>query len=146
MTKVVDSSVLVAAIVDSGHDGAWAESVIAEGSLIGPELVLVEASNVLRRLERSRQISEVEANLAHTALLRLEIELFPFAPFADRVWELRGSLTCYDAWYVAIAESFDCSLSTLDRKLSRASGPTCEITTMQIVSSVPERSKWTRRV
>ena len=104
-------------------------SVIAEGSLIAPELVLVEASNVLRRLERSDQISTAEANLAHKALLRLEIELFPFAPFADRVWELRGSLTCYDAWYVAMAESFDCPLATLDRKLSRASGPTCEIIT-----------------
>ena len=62
-------------------------------------------------------------------MLRLEIELFPFTPFADRVWELRGSLTCYDAWYVAMAESFDCPLATLDRKLSRASGPMCEIIT-----------------
>ena len=129
MTKVVDASVLVAAQVESGHDGAWAVSVIAEGSLIAPELVLVEASNSLRRLERSRQISEVEAALAYGALLRLEIELFPFAPFADRVWELRGSLTCYDAWYVAMAESFDCPLATLDLKLSRASGPMCKIIT-----------------
>ena len=129
MTRVVDSSVLVAALVDSGPDGAWSEETLAEDSLIAPELVLVEASNVLRRLERSDQISTAEANLAHEALLRLEIELFPFAPFADRVWELRGSLTCYDAWYVAMAESFDCPLATLDRKLSRASGPTCEIIT-----------------
>ena len=90
---------------------------------------MVEASNVLRRLERSDQISTAEATLAHKALLRLEIELFPFAPFADRVWELRGSLTCCDAWYVAIAESFDCPLATLDGELSRASGPTCEIKT-----------------
>jgi predicted nucleic acid-binding protein len=129
LTRVVDSSVLVAALVDSGPDGAWSEETLAEDSLIAPELVLVEASNVLRRLERSDQISTPEANLAHKALLRLEIELFPFAPFADRVWELRGSLTCYDAWYVAMAESFDCPLATLDLKLSRASGPMCKIIT-----------------
>ena len=97
--------------------------------MIAPELVLVEASNVLRRLERSDQISTAEATLAHKALLRLDIELFPFAPFADRVWELRGSLTSYDAWYVTMAESFDCQLATLDRKLSRASGSTCDIIT-----------------
>ncbi len=127
MTKAVDASVLVAALVDSGPEGTWSEQAVAEGSLIAPELVLVEASNVLRRLERSREISEIEATLAHENLLRLELQLFPFAPFADRVWELRKNLTSYDAWYVAMAESFDCPLATLDRKLSRASGPTCEI-------------------
>ncbi len=130
MTKVVDASVVVAALVDLGPEGAWSEETVAEGSLIAPELVLVEASNVLRRLERSREISEIEAALAHNSLLRLELELFPFAPFAERVWELRKNLTSYDAWYVAMAESFDCPLATLDRKLSRASGPKCEIVTL----------------
>ncbi len=129
MTKAVDASVLVAALVDLGPEGAWSEQTVAEGSLIAPELILVEASNVLRRLERSREISEIEAALANASLLRLELDLFPFAPFAERVWELRKNLTCYDAWYVAMAESFDCPLATLDRKLSRASGPTCEIVT-----------------
>lgn len=129
MTKVVDASVLVAALVDLGPEGAWSEQTVAEGSLIAPELVLVEASNVLRRLERSREISEIEAALASASLLRLELELFPFAPFAERVWELRENLTCYDAWYVAIAEAFECPLVTLDRKLSRARGPTCDIVT-----------------
>lgn len=129
MTKVVDSCVLVSALVDSGPDGAWSEAVVVEGPLIAPELVLVEATNVLRRLEQSREISHVEASFAHASLLRLELELFPFAPFADRVWELRRNLTCYDAWYVAMAEAFECPLATLDLKLSRASGPTCEIVT-----------------
>lgn len=129
MTKVVDASVLVAALVDSGAEGTWSEETVVEGSLIAPELALVEASNVLRRLEQSREISHVEASFAHASLLRLELDLFPFAPFADRVWELRGNLTCYDAWYVAMAEAFECPLATLDLKLSRATGPMCEILT-----------------
>ena len=127
MTVVVDASVLVAALVDSGREGKWAESVVAEGHLAGPELALAEVSNVLRRLERAGQISRLEAASAHGDLLRLDIELFPFAPFAERVWALRGNLTSYDAWYVALAEVLDCPLVTLDRKLDRASGPTCEI-------------------
>ena len=129
MTKVVDASVLVAALVDLGPEGAWSEQTVVGGSLIAPELVLVEASNVLRRLELSDQISRAEAKLANASLLRLELDLFPFTPFAERVWELRENLTCYDAWYVAIAESFECPLVTLDHKLSRASGPMCEIRT-----------------
>ena len=69
----------------------------------------------------------LEANSAQSELLRLDIELFPFAPFGDRVWALRSNLTSYDAWYVALAEALDCPLVTLDRKLSRAPGPTCDI-------------------
>lgn len=127
MTTVVDASVLVAALVDSGNEGKWAESLLAEGSLAGPELVLAEASNILRRLERAEQISRIEATTAHGDLLRLDLELFPFAPFAERVWALRGNLTSYDAWCVALAEALGCPLVTLDRRLSRASGPNCEI-------------------
>ena len=127
MTTVVDASVLVAAAVDSGPDGQWAESVLGDGPLAGPELVLAEATNILRRLERAGEISRSEATGAHRDLLRLDLELFPFAPYAARVWALRANLTSYDAWYVALAEALDCRLATLDRKLCRASGPTCEI-------------------
>ena len=42
---------------------------------------------------------------------------------------LRENVTSYDAWYVALAEALDCPLVTLDRRLSRASGPTCEFIT-----------------
>ena len=126
MTTVVDASVLVAALVDSGHEGRWVGSTLGEGDLAAPELALAEASNVLRRLEQSGQLSRIEATIAHRDLLRLNMDLFPFAPFAERVWGLRGSLTSYDAWYVALAEALDCPLVTLDRKLSRSSGPVCE--------------------
>ena len=124
---VLDASVLVAALVDSGHEGRWAESVVAEGPLAAPELALVEATNILRRLERSGEISRLEANSAHRDLLRLDVDLFPFAPFADRVWALRSNLTAYDAWYLALAEALGCPLATLDGKLGRATGPVCEI-------------------
>ena len=125
MTTVIDASVLVAALTDTGPDGLWAESVIAQGSLIGPELALAEASNILRRLELSGSISRSEATLAHNDLLRLDLELFPFTPFAQRIWALRDNLTSYDAWYVALAEAVDCPLATLDHRLTRATGPTC---------------------
>ena len=116
---------LVAALVDDGEDGRWSELSIGRDALVAPELLLVESSNILRRLERAGIISNIEANAAHSDLLRLDVELFPFAPFAERVWALRGNLTGYDAWYVAVAERFECPLLTLDRKLSRATGPMC---------------------
>jgi predicted nucleic acid-binding protein len=126
LSSVVDSSVLVAALVDSGPTGTWAEQVLGGGTPCAPELAKVEAMNIIRRLERAKQISIAEANLDVHALGQLEIELFPFEPFARRVWELRHAVTCYDAWYVALAEAADLPLATLDRRLSRANGPACK--------------------
>lgn len=129
MTFVVDASVLVAALVDSGPAGQWAESIIERGTIAAPELVLVETANVLRRLERAKQISSLEANSAHRDAVCLDLDLFPYEPFAPRIWALCENLTSYDAWYVAVAEALGCPLATLDVRLSHASGPACEVVT-----------------
>ena len=62
-------------------------------------------------------------------LLDLRIALFPYAPVGPRVWELRGALTAYDAWCVAVAEALEVPLATLDRRLARAPGPRCAFET-----------------
>ena len=129
MTTVIDASTLVSALVQSDREGLWAESVIAEGELAAPELILVESSNTLRRLEQARIISRLEATSAHNDLVQLPIQFFPFSPLAPRIWELRHNLTSYDAWYIALAEALKSPLATLDRRLSRAGGPVCEIIT-----------------
>lgn len=129
MSTVVDSSVLVAALVDTGPQGAWAETVLAGGSLYAPELLLAEATNVFRRLERAKLITTAEANAARNDLMQLDIDLSPFEPFADRIWELRHNVTSYDAWYVALAEALKLPLATLDEPLSKSNGVTCEFLT-----------------
>ena len=125
MSVVADSSVLVAALLDGGAPGIWAEELLASRPLHAPEIVLAEVSNTLRRLERARGISAAEANAAQADLMKLHIELFPFAPFADRIWQLRHSITSYDAWYVALAEALNLPLATLDRRLRRSSVARC---------------------
>lgn len=127
MTTVIDASALVAALVDQGPDGQWASATLAADRIAAPELLLAEASNTLRQLERRSVLATFEAASAHQAMLDLDVELFPFEPFAMRVWELRHNLTVYDAWYVAVAEMVDGQLATLDRRMARADGPRCEI-------------------
>jgi len=125
LSTVVDASVLAAALVDAGPHGAWAESILAAGSLCAPELALAEATNIFRRLERAKLITTAEATAARDDLMQLDIDLFPFEPFADRIWELRHDVTSYDAWYVALAEALKLPLATLDEPLSRSSGVRC---------------------
>ena len=81
--------------------GQWAEALLVSGPLAAPHLMPVEA-------------------------VSLPVELLPYSVCAGRVWELRSNITAYDAWYVALAETLDARLATLDVKLSRATGTRCE--------------------
>jgi len=125
VTLVVDASAVVAALVDSGPLGMWADSVLMREGLAAPHLMPVEAANILRRSALAGAISPDIAALAHGDLNRLRVRLFPYRPFVDRVWQLRSTLTCYNAWYVAVAEVLDVPLVTLDQRLARAPGPRC---------------------
>ena len=125
MTRVVDASVVVAALVDSGPDGRWAEAELLGAHLAAPHLLPVEVANILRRAARPGHISDDVATMAHRDLMQLPIEFFPYELVADRAWSLRGNATSYDAWYVALAELLEAPLSTLDQRLSRSAGPKC---------------------
>ncbi len=127
MSAVIDASVIVATVADSGPVGRWAEAQLSgAGVLVAPHLLPVEVANVLRRAELAGELSTDAASLALVDALDIPIELTPFEPFASRVWELRLSVTAYDAWYVAVAESTGSRLITLDRRLAAAPGPLCE--------------------
>ena len=125
MTLVVDASLVVAALVDSGPDGVWAASVLASEDLAAPHFMPVEVASVLRRAWLEGDISDSVASAAHADLLSLPVDLVPYQPFGERVWQLRHNLKPYDAWYVAVAEAFGLDLATLDARLARSSGPRC---------------------
>jgi predicted nucleic acid-binding protein len=125
MNRVVDASVLVAALIDSGPDGQWAEQCLVDATLCGPQILPVEASNILRRAELAGLIDRTSSGQAHQALCALPIALFDYEPLADRVWSLRHNLTACEASYVALAEMLDCELATLDQRLASESGPQC---------------------
>ena len=125
MTVVVDAALVVAALTDNGPAGRWAEEVLIGDALAAPHLMPVEVANILRRAGMAGDISPDVAALAHGDLLDLRVGLYPYAPCAERAWELRENLTLHDAWYVALAELLDVKLATLDERLSRASGPRC---------------------
>ena len=128
MTLVIDASVAVAALVDSGPDGRWAESLLTT-DLAAPHLLAAEVTNVLRRAVTTDQITDAIASLAYADFAQLRLQLVDYSVVAGRVWELRHNLSAYDAWYVAAAELLDAPLATLDRRLVNAPGPTCQFLT-----------------
>lgn len=80
-------------------------------------------------LDWAAKCSAAEANAAYEDLMQLDLELFSFEPFAERIWELRHAVTSYDAWYVALAEALRLPLATLDQRLSRAKAVACKFLT-----------------
>lgn len=116
---------MVALLVQTGAGSEWVEQRLAGNDLAAPHLLPVEATNVLRRNAAAGRLGPDLAERAHQRLLTCRVALFPYAPFASRVWQLRNSVSAYDAWYVAIAESLGAPLITLDRRLMRATGPRC---------------------
>ncbi len=126
---VVDASVLVAASMLADDAADWARQVIVGDDLAAPHLAPVEAQQAIRRLLQRDAIGVRIANQARLDVLAVNLDLHPFAPFADRVWSLRENLTAYDAWYVAVAEALDCPLATLDRRLADAPGLSCDVRT-----------------
>ncbi len=126
---MIDSSALVALLADAGPVGDWVGSTTGGATLAAPELAMFETANVLRRQQLSGRLEPVEAALAHQDLMSLSLQLWPYHPLADRAWDLLGTLTVYDASYVALAEELDAPLVTLDARMGRAVGPRCRVIT-----------------
>ena len=129
MTAVVDASVVVAALIDQSATGMWAREQLKALPVAAPQLIMVETTQSLRRTRLRGRISGDLAAIAYADLLQLPLQLFPFRPFAERIWDLRHSVTPYDAWYVALAEALNVPLATLDIRLVQASGPACRFET-----------------
>lgn len=127
MIRVLDASAVVAALLDDGPDGRWCDEHLARDDLAAPDLMPFEVANIVRRTEARGAIDASTAARAIDSLRALAVDLTPFEPLADRVWELRKNLTAYDASYVALAEVLDGGLVTLDGKLAQGPGIRCEV-------------------
>ena len=91
-------------------------------SLHAPHLVDIEVTQVLRRLVRERTLVANRADDAIRDFLDLWITRYPHFALLPRIWELRHSLSVYDAAYVALAELLEVPLLTRDKKMASAAG------------------------
>lgn len=96
-------------------------------SLHAPHLLDVEVAQVLRRYVREKIIDAQRGQEALEDLADLPLSRYPHDFLIPRVWELRTTLTAYDAVYVALAELLDAPLLTCDGKIASASGHSANI-------------------
>lgn len=91
-------------------------------SLHAPHLLDVEVAQVLRRYVRDKTITALRGQEALEDLADIRLSRYPHDFLIPRIWDLRATLTAYDAAYVALAEVLDAPLVTCDAKIAAASG------------------------
>lgn len=126
----IDANAMVAMLVDDGELGATTRAAYADHDLAAPDLLPYEVSSVLRKLSQRRLVAERVAGQALRDLALVRLSAVPYRDIAARMWELRATLSAYDAAYVAVAELLDVSLLTFDAKVRGAPGTRCKFVDM----------------
>lgn len=125
---VLDASVLANLIGDDGEPGhAAREALLRSGAASIPDLADVEAVAALRKMWLAGSLTEERFATAVQALIDLPLDRYPTISLMARAFELRDTVTPYDATYVALAEALDCPLLTADARLTRAPGIRCRV-------------------
>ncbi len=120
---VLDASAMVEWLLDTPTGGRVGDRILARReTLHAPHLLDVEVAQALRRCVAANILSAIRGGEALRDLAELPFARYPHDPLLPRVWELRESLTAYDAVYIALAEALGAPLITCDSKLRSATG------------------------
>lgn len=126
---VLDASAALAAFLGAG-DGVTRvrDRLEVPGETVhAPHLIDVEILHALRGLVLRGGISQTRSEEVRADLADLKLSRYSHVVLLDRIWELKEDLTAYDAAYVALAETLDAPLVTMDARLARASGILAEV-------------------
>ncbi len=126
---MLDASAAVAVLLNLGPA---AGNIRLRTSLPGenlhvPHLFDVEVLHVLRRHSLRGTLSRQRESAAMAGLHDMRLSRYSHTVFIDRIWELKNTLSAYDAAYVALAETLSAPLVTTDARLARAPGIRAEV-------------------
>ena len=123
---VLDVSAAVQALLNDGQ----ARLLVAAESLHAPHLVDAEVLSALRRLVGAGTLTVDDGARCVNAWSRIGVIRYAAGPLLERIWELRQTISAYDAMYVALAEQLGCALVTADARLSSAPALRCAVTVL----------------
>ena len=109
---VLDASAATELVLDTPA-AARISARIETDELHAPHLIDLEVCSALHTLERTRAIKRVEAEQALDDFRALELVRHPHELFVQRIWDLRGNVTPYDASCLALAEALGATVNHL---------------------------------
>lgn len=119
---VVDASAMLELLLRTQVAAAVENRLRGAASLHAPHLLDLEVAQVLRRHERTGELTESRGREALEDFSAFRIARYPHKVFLSRVWSLRQNATAYDACYLALAEMLGAPLITRDRRLAAVPG------------------------
>jgi len=125
---VVDASTLATMLVYADERGRKARAVLGRDvEWAAPEHWKAEVFSVMRGLALGGKITEDEAVRAVGRLRTLGVDHVSLDGLLARMWQLRATVSGYDAAYVALAELRNVTLVTSDVRLARAASVYCRV-------------------
>lgn len=124
---IVDASALFEVVADTQLAEQIRLRMDEDVERAAPQVIDVEVLAVIRREHLRGLLDRTKAYLAVQNLRDSPIQRFGHRFLLERAWELRDNVRGWDAFYVALAESFDATLLTLDGRLTRAPGIRCAV-------------------
>jgi predicted nucleic acid-binding protein len=118
---VIDASAMID-LLYRAPSAARIEALLDE-DIAAPDALIPE---IVRHLARRDQ-TDPAATRRFEEFRAADIHYMPVWPYSERIWQLRHSVSAYDACYVAIAEALDCMLVTSDAQLGRVHGVSARI-------------------
>ncbi|MQA77394.1 MAG: PIN domain-containing protein [Streptosporangiales bacterium] len=115
-------------LIYSDERGRKARAVLARDTeWAAPEHWKAEVFSVMRGLVLGNKVAEHRALNAIGRLPQLGVDHVSPDGLLPRMWEMRASISAYDAPYVALAEARDLTLVTSDGRLARAATAYCRV-------------------
>ena len=120
---VVDASAVLELLLRTSKAAALDALLLnSQERLHAPHLLDVEVAQTLRRLTLAGDLADRRAEQAIEDFRQLAIERHAHTDMLTRAWQLRSSVTAYDAMYVALAEGLEATLVSCDARLGRSHG------------------------
>ena len=128
---VVDSSAVVEMLLNTEAGIRVTRRIgTTPNAVHSPHLLDIEVTHVVRRYQLAGTIEAARGAEMVGFLRGLRIHRHDHRPFLPRVWELRHSVSAYDALYVALAEALEAPLLTTDERLASAHGHQARVETI----------------
>ena len=116
---VIDASALLDLILLRPNASRVADAMRGQ-SVAAPELIVVETSSALARLERAGDLHSHDADVAIRDVVEMPMSLVGHSPLPVQVAVMGHVPRVTDAFYVACAEMLSAPLLTSDGRLARA--------------------------